>query len=67
MDRHRKRTVSGRGPSAGGTLPANGAMDRRETDGQRPGAERRKLAANGAADTWGDVVNSTAAKAMSPR
>ena len=37
------------------------------TGGQRLGAERRKLAANGAADTWGDAVNSRAAKAMPPR
>src|SRR5690349_645861 len=37
------------------------------TDCQWVGAERRKLAANGAADAWGDAVNSTAAKAMSPR
>jgi len=35
--------------------------------GQRPGAERRKPAAKGAAEAWGDPVNSTAAKAMSPR
>src|SRR6266571_2001351 len=60
--------VSGRGPSAGDTLPATGAADReRQRAGQRPGTERRKLAATGAADTRGDPVNSRTAKAMSPR
>src|SRR5579871_5654203 len=38
-----------------------------DTPTQRVGAESRKLRANGAADAWGDAVNSTAAKAMSPR
>jgi len=38
-----------------------------ETAAQRTGAESRKLRANGAADTWGDAVNSSAAKAISPR
>ena len=60
--------VSGRGPSAGDTLPATGAADReRQRAGQRPGTERRKLAATGAADTRGDPVNSRTAKATSPR
>src|SRR5690348_11174807 len=35
--------------------------------GQRPGAERRKLAASGAAEVRGDPLNSRTAKAMSPR
>ena len=38
-----------------------------ETGPQLLGAEIRKLCANGAAEIRGDAVNSTAAKAMSPR
>src|SRR5579863_4004809 len=40
---------------------------RAETGPQRGGAERRKLLANGVADTRGDPLSSSTAKAMSPR
>ena len=48
-------------------IPVATPDNRMPRGGQRAGAERRKLAASGAADARGDAVNSTAAKAMPPR
>ena len=69
-------TTTPRGPARLPIPPfmaaAQQARDLRDTPwggaaGQRPGAERRKLAASGAAEVRGDPLNSRTAKAMSPR